>query len=207
METGLRQNPNLLMPQGFSIIKETEQISKYQVPACFPEGHRIALETLDTTLFEAIGVHFLEAMVTTQVSQRVRPKLAAAHIGSSALDQNKVHPLELDKKRSRSVRKLSPIKAAQISSKKLQGAQAVPRVLSPRLKEACNSLLTQREDLESQLVMQCGQVLHDIISQVTRPTISTAPSVSTEPTANSTRSAAARPPKPKPARNRALLAA
>ncbi len=66
MNRRVNENPDFIIPEGFYKVTEKEQIFNYHIPQQFdiPEEKKIAIEVLDQIVFEAVGVHFLEALVT-----------------------------------------------------------------------------------------------------------------------------------------------
>ena len=139
----------------------------------------------------------LEPIVQTEVVSKVRPRIARGKMASSTDSSERMHPIESKKKRSSSVHKLSPIRVGAL---KMPSSQQMAKPLSPRMRQSCEKVIKRRPDLESQVIIECGHVVSDMISDITRPLISTAASSGSH--LNS-----ARPPKPRgPPRNRVQAA-
>ena len=73
-------DPSYPIPQGFRKQVEKTPMYTYSVPECakaiLKEGQVVATEMLDTILFEAIGVHFLEPQVSFEMKYKVKPAIS-----------------------------------------------------------------------------------------------------------------------------------
>ena len=68
------------MPEGFRKVVEKQPVFTYAIPDCarnlLSEGQVIATELVDELLFDAIGEHFLEPLITFEHRTRVKPAIA-----------------------------------------------------------------------------------------------------------------------------------
>lgn len=74
-----------VLPEGFLHVKEVEQVEVLRFPRIegIDESKAICIELLDQILNEAVGVHFLTAIVETQTTLKVRPILNKPKIPTS----------------------------------------------------------------------------------------------------------------------------
>ncbi len=75
----LAKDPNFQLPEGYQKVSEKEIENKYTIPAYFniKESKRVAIETLDGIMFQALGIHLLEPMAEVKETLRARPILKA----------------------------------------------------------------------------------------------------------------------------------
>ena len=76
MTKRIQENPDYSLPEGYHKVTEKDQVLTYSVPDCFEEQHQVCLGVLDDLLHEAIGVHFLEPVITYQTKTKVRASIA-----------------------------------------------------------------------------------------------------------------------------------
>jgi hypothetical protein len=57
------ENPKTLIPEGYMVVKETEQVSIFEAPKCLGEATKVALDILDGLFFDALGIHILEELI------------------------------------------------------------------------------------------------------------------------------------------------
>ena len=76
LEKILVNQPNYMLPEGYSSYKELQQISSYKMPTSLPvsDSKRASLEILDEILFKALGMHFIEPTMELRQVMKVRPK-------------------------------------------------------------------------------------------------------------------------------------
>lgn len=68
------EDPTMEVPEGFYKVYEKEQYYDYSLPDYLPisESKKIAVETLDTFIFDLFGLHFLEARAFTTVVPKIK---------------------------------------------------------------------------------------------------------------------------------------
>jgi hypothetical protein len=73
----LARDPTFQLPEGYQKVTEKEIENKYTIPAYFniKESKRVAVETLDYIMFQALGIHLLEPMAEVKETLRARPIL------------------------------------------------------------------------------------------------------------------------------------
>jgi len=74
-----QSDPNFKTPEGFKTITETSIIQSHIIPdglrPSLKESQIISAEIMDEILYKAVGVHFLEPIVTFEKTYRVVPRL------------------------------------------------------------------------------------------------------------------------------------
>ena len=62
----VKENPDLIIPEGYYKVVEKEQIMNYHLPdyLVIPESKKIVIEVLDQIFSENLGFHLLEALVS-----------------------------------------------------------------------------------------------------------------------------------------------
>ena len=77
MNRRVRDNPDYILPEGYYKVAEKEQIFTYQIPPYlqFKESLKVSIEVLDDLINQALGFHFLEALVTYETSYKVKPRI------------------------------------------------------------------------------------------------------------------------------------
>eukprot|EP00347_Sterkiella_histriomuscorum_P006073 403354173 len=70
----LQNDPSVEVPEGFYKVYEKEQFFDYSLPDYLPvpESKKIAVETLDSMIFDIFGIHFLEARAFTMVVPKIK---------------------------------------------------------------------------------------------------------------------------------------
>jgi hypothetical protein len=67
------------IPEGFRKQVEKIPVYSYKIPDCakplLKEGQVIATEVMDAILFEALGTHFLEPLISFDVKYKVKPSI------------------------------------------------------------------------------------------------------------------------------------
>ncbi len=73
----LAKDPNFQLPDGYQKVTEKEIENKYTRPSYFniKESKRVAVETLDMIMFNALGIHLLEPMAEVKETLKARPIL------------------------------------------------------------------------------------------------------------------------------------
>ena len=71
----IKTDPNYPLPEGFTKITEKELVLSYQIPAYIKikPVRRMCVEFLDALLFNAVGIHFIEPVVSYETTVKVRP--------------------------------------------------------------------------------------------------------------------------------------
>jgi hypothetical protein len=66
MNRRVKDNPEMIIPEGFYKVTEKEQIFKYELPEYLdiPESQKVCIEVLDSIFADEMGFHFLEALVS-----------------------------------------------------------------------------------------------------------------------------------------------
>ena len=107
----LHEDPTYPIPEGYSKGVEKIPIYNYRIPesaqGVLSEGQIVATEVFDEFLFELLGVHFIEPLVTIEERPRVRPRVQ----GMFKPKGDKAEALNYMKKIDRNAKKLEPIKA------------------------------------------------------------------------------------------------
>ena len=62
----VKDNPDLIIPEGYYKVVEKEQIMNYHLPnyLVIPESKKVVIEVLDQIFSENLGFHLLEALVS-----------------------------------------------------------------------------------------------------------------------------------------------
>ena len=62
----VKENPDLIIPEGYYKVVEKEQIMNYHLPnyLVIPESKKVVIEVLDQIFSENLGFHLLEALVS-----------------------------------------------------------------------------------------------------------------------------------------------
>ena len=62
----VKENPDLIIPEGYYKVVEKEQIMNYHLPdyLIIPESKKVVIEVLDQIFSENLGFHLLEALVS-----------------------------------------------------------------------------------------------------------------------------------------------
>jgi hypothetical protein len=87
MNRRVKDNPDYILPEGYYKVVDKEQNFNYTIPEYFnvPESKKIAAETLDWLMNQALGIHILEAIVTYENRFKVKPRIKhAGGIGSKS---------------------------------------------------------------------------------------------------------------------------
>ena len=88
LDKKLNEDPTYPVPEGFR--KQIEKVPKYTylVPDCIAShmktSQKISTELMDDILFEAIGIHFLEPLVSFETKYKVKPAIAKKKINDPA---------------------------------------------------------------------------------------------------------------------------
>ena len=71
----LAENPDYPVPEGFKKVKELTLVSNYEVPKFIQMGEstKVALEMLDSLMFEKFQIHILEPIVKPKTVFKIRP--------------------------------------------------------------------------------------------------------------------------------------
>ena len=77
MNRRVKENPDILLPEGYYKVYEKDLVHNYEVPdfVDISESSCICIEVLDSILFETMGVHFLEAIVSYEQRVKVKPRI------------------------------------------------------------------------------------------------------------------------------------
>lgn len=80
LEEKCLEDPSYPVPEGFRKVIEKQPVFSFAIPDCakslLSEGQVIATELMDEILFDAIGEHFLEPLITFEHRTRVKPAIA-----------------------------------------------------------------------------------------------------------------------------------